>query len=630
MRLQAWIWMLCAGLAACGGQPQSPAPASAPAATAESASGPEESGETAEADVDADVDAAPAPEPEPELKAEPEPEPETQAAPDLHATPQAEIDQAVLQAEAILQADDEVQLHRLLQHLLQARNQAPEDPSRSALVERVASRLMDWGELALAHGNSRLLQRDLPLLQQLNLAQPRVQALAAELERVQRIAAQLQKAEQQRAAGKHLAPPGDNAVESLHEVLKQVPEHRIAARHLAQIEASVLDQALQAADQNHFAQADALLAQAGRIRGFSAQVQDAAARLVELRERRLSEVRAQVKGALDAGDVGAAQKLLPELEAVAPSRDEAGQLQAQIERVQRYGVHDAGALLLDPLADGGQGPGMVVLPVGHFMMGSANSDSGRHASELPQHRVQFTRGFAMSRTEITVGQFRAFIESSGHRSQTRGNRKAPVYDERRGSIIERQGVTWRDDYAGKPAPDELPVVHVSWEDAAAYAQWLSEQTGARYRLPSEAEFEYALRAGSSGVFPWPGQVPPANSENLTGALDASPSGRSWSNAFEGYGDGYWGPAPVGRFASNAFGLADINGNVSEWVADCWHDSYARAPRDGSAWVNPGCQQRVVRGGSWASSPDRSRSAFRLPAAPTHTSPRVGFRVVREL
>lgn len=307
-----------------------------------------------------------------------------------------------------------------------------------------------------------------------------------------------------------------------------------------------------------------------------------------------------------------------------------GEIRAQIERVQRYGRYDAGRLLVDPLASGGQGPGMVVLPVGRFAMGSGREDARQRASELPQHTVQFKRGFAMSRTEITVGQFRSFVDASGYRTHTRGNRSAPVYDERSGSIVERRGVTWRNDYAGKTASDDLPVVHVSWEDAVAYAQWLSEQTGARYRLPSEAEFEYALRAGSSGMFPWPGQVPPKGAENLTGARDASPSGRNWRNAFEGYGDGHWGPAPVGRFAANALGLADINGNVSEWVADCWHDSYARAPRDGSAWVNPGCEKRVIRGGSWASSPDQSRSAFRAASAPDRTSPRLGFRVVREL
>jgi formylglycine-generating enzyme required for sulfatase activity len=119
-------------------------------------------------------------------------------------------------------------------------------------------------------------------------------------------------------------------------------------------------------------------------------------------------------------------------------------------------------------------------------------------------------------------------------------------------------------------------------------------------------------------------------ENLTGARDRSPSHRSWANAFAGYGDGFWGPAPVASFLSNAFGVSDINGNVSEWVADCWHDSYSRAPNDGSAWVNPGCKERVVRGASWASSPAQARSAFRAGMDANTTSARIGFRVARDL
>src|SRR5690606_9743986 len=139
-------------------------------------------------------------------------------------------------------------------------------------------------------------------------------------------------------------------------------------------------------------------------------------------------------------------------------------------------------------------------------------------------------------------------------------------------------------------------------DAQAYAEWLSTQTGRRYCLPSEAEFEYALRAGGQGRWPWGDGPPPPLAANTTGALDRSPAGRTWTNAFPGYGDGYWGPAPVGSMEPNAWGLHDLAGNVSEWVADCWHDGYRRAPSDGSAWVNPGCRDQVIRGGSWASSP----------------------------
>jgi formylglycine-generating enzyme required for sulfatase activity len=176
----------------------------------------------------------------------------------------------------------------------------------------------------------------------------------------------------------------------------------------------------------------------------------------------------------------------------------------------------------------------------------------------------------------------------------------------------------------------MPVLHISVGDASRYAAWLSEQTGHRYRLPSEAEFEYVLRAGSSGRFPWGEHSPPADSGNFTGARDVSPSGRRWTNAFADYGDGAWGPARAGMYRPNIWGVHDLAGNVSEWVADCWHSSYRRAPKDGRPWVNPGCRTQVIRGGSWASSPAHTRSAWRQGSDANNTSARVGFRVVREI
>ena len=119
-------------------------------------------------------------------------------------------------------------------------------------------------------------------------------------------------------------------------------------------------------------------------------------------------------------------------------------------------------------------------------------------------------------------------------------------------------------------------------------------------------------------------------ENITGENDISRTRRRWSVSFTGYSDKYWGPAPVGSFKPNPFGLMDMGGNVAEWTRDCWHDSYIRAPADGAAWSNPGCDQHVIRGGYWASSPDQTRSAHRLHANPAQHDARIGFRVAREL
>jgi formylglycine-generating enzyme required for sulfatase activity len=246
------------------------------------------------------------------------------------------------------------------------------------------------------------------------------------------------------------------------------------------------------------------------------------------------------------------------------------------------------------------------------------------------HYVRFDRGFAMSRTEVTVDQFRRFIASTGYRTTAARRGYSMVYEPRGGNFVRRNGIDWRHGYDGREARGDMPVLHVSARDADAYAAWLGDRSGHRYRLPSEAEFEYALRAGHQSRYPWGDGAPPPGTGNFTGEHDRGPGGRRWNNAFMDYDDGWWGPAPVATFDPNAFRLHDLAGNVSEWVADCWHDGYRRAPADGNAWLNPGCRTRVMRGGAWASAPEQTRSAWRAPAGADTTNARLGFRVVRDL
>jgi formylglycine-generating enzyme required for sulfatase activity len=279
---------------------------------------------------------------------------------------------------------------------------------------------------------------------------------------------------------------------------------------------------------------------------------------------------------------------------------------------------------------GGVGPEMVVVPFGRFRMGAADADPDGQDVERPAHDVVFARGFAIGRAEVTVGEFGRFVAASGYRSHATRVGHSIVYDEKGGVLSEHEGVDWRRDHVGRIAAPGLPVVHVTFEDARAYAAWLSAQTQARYRLPSEAEFEYVLRAGTVTPYPWGSGPPQRVVGNLPGDGDLSRSMRRWGNAIPGYRDAFWGPSPVRNFAAEHFGTFDMVGNVSEWTLDCWHDSYQRAPADGSAWVNPGCPQRVVRGASWGSSLDQARSASRLPVDATTSTARLGFRVVREL
>lgn len=291
---------------------------------------------------------------------------------------------------------------------------------------------------------------------------------------------------------------------------------------------------------------------------------------------------------------------------------------------------------------------MVIVPAGRFVMGSPENESGRYANEGPPHHVTFDRPFALGLHEVTVGEFRRFVEASGYVTRAEGGEGSFFRDPASGEWRLEPTLNWRFDSAGRPAVDALPVVHVSWDDARAYARWLSAQSGAHYRLPSEAELEYANRAGSRSAFPWGEGAPPTPLANIKGEKDrAVTAPHLWPHTadeeryalregetpryFHGYGDGFGAPAPVASFPPNAFGLHDTAGNVWEWAADCWHADYHGAPADGSAWLEGGdCAQRVVRGGSWYCYPRHIRAANRWARWPIFRNMYIGFRLARDL
>jgi formylglycine-generating enzyme required for sulfatase activity len=317
-------------------------------------------------------------------------------------------------------------------------------------------------------------------------------------------------------------------------------------------------------------------------------------------------------------------------------------MRAQITNTELYGGFERGQIFSDRLTlDGAPasatfataeriGPLLRVLGIGSFVMGSPENEPGRDATEGPQRELRRVHGFAMALGETSVAQFAAFIAATGYTTDADRAGNSIVYDEKTGRMTPLKGVNWHLDYLGQASADNLPVLHVSYSDALEYTRWLSETTGQRYRLASEAEFEYALRAQTKSPYWWGAGTPSSLVENLTGKKDSSESNRTWSSGFANYGDNFWGPAATQSFAPNPFGLFDLGGNVSEWVADCWHESFARAPNDFSAWENPGCAQRVVRGASWGSAPAESRSASRAAFNNTHRSAKIGFRVVRDL
>ncbi|NLC61503.1 MAG: SUMF1/EgtB/PvdO family nonheme iron enzyme [Gammaproteobacteria bacterium] len=503
-------------------------------------------------------------------------------------------------------------------------------------LEQARRRLLAMGDEALAEaGHDFVALREARRVAAVARAVwPGSEEVDAYLQRVD-LADQLwelnRQAEEQIAAGR-LGESGGGALPLLRQALELSPGQPRAMQNLAAVESALIRRAEDAAGADDFDTASQWLDHAAKIRPESATVPDARVRIARQREARIARLRDEGVAALGQFDgIARARAILGDLLRIAePGDPAAAELRERIDLAVHYGLFRPGQVFTDALDTGGRGPRMVVVPHGAFTMGAPEDEGGSSDQERPQRNIRFDRGFALSMTEVTVGEFRRFVNATGHRTRAERRGFSMAWDERSGNFVRRSRVDWRSDYAGGRANDRLPVVHISAEDAQAYVEWLSAQTGRRYRLPSEAEFEYALRAGTSTPFPWGEGSPPEGSGNFTGARDRSPGGRRWSNAFDGYGDGHWGPAPAGSFTPNAWGVHDLAGNVSEWVADCWHENYRRAPRDASAWVNPGCRMFVIRGGAWASSPEQTRSAWRAPAARDTTNARIGFRVVREL
>ena len=232
-------------------------------------------------------------------------------------------------------------------------------------------------------------------------------------------------------------------------------------------------------------------------------------------------------------------------------------------------------------------PEMVVVPAGSFRMGDLSG--GGDADEQPVRSVAIARAFALARYETTFAEWDACAAAGACRG----------------------GVN--DIGLGR---DRRPVMLVTWQDAMGYVDWLSRLTGKPYRLPSEAEWEYAARAGSETRFPW-------GSEVGRGRANCVDCGSGWDDERT---------APVGSYPANAFGVHDMVGNMYEWVADCGRESYAGAPSDGSvhAHGDGACAWRMMRGGSWCSLARASRPANRVMVPNIFHDIHVGFRVARSL
>jgi len=235
---------------------------------------------------------------------------------------------------------------------------------------------------------------------------------------------------------------------------------------------------------------------------------------------------------------------------------------------------------------------MIALPAGCFMMGSPKSEPERDADEGPRHEV-CVDAFELGKYEVTFADWDACVADGGC---------APIED---------------DEGWGR---GRRPLINVSWQQAHDYIRWLNHTAPGGFRLPSEAEWEYAARAGTETAF-------------STGPC-ISTDQANFDGTFE-YGDcpdptnvDLHQSVPVGRYPANPWGFYDVHGNVNEFVEDCWNDGYDGAPTDGSPWVEGNCTRRVVRGGSWHGYPGYLRSAYRCQAGPAFGHRTLGFRLAR--
>ena len=276
-------------------------------------------------------------------------------------------------------------------------------------------------------------------------------------------------------------------------------------------------------------------------------------------------------------------------------------------------------------------PEMVVVPGGSFRKGSPPGEQGRDHLEGPVHEVTIAVPFAVGRHEVTVDEFRRFVDETGHLAGSSCHTHEGVDWE--GWPVElpdstwgyRLGRNWR-----KPGFDQSgrhPVVCVSWEDAQAYVAWLSRETGEEYRLLSESEWEYAARAGTTTARPW-GEDESGQCRYANGA-DASAKERYLDWPAASCRDGHVKTAPAGSFAPNDWGIHDMLGNVWEWTEDC-PNGYLGALSDGGASESGDCSRRVLRGGSWYAEPGELRSANRDAFTTRDRAANLGFRVVRTL
>ena len=405
-----------------------------------------------------------------------------------------------------------------------------------------------------------------------------------QLDQEAQISALLSGAKADLSANRLTSPAGNNAWEKYQAVLKLAPGHIDAQKGMDNVIArykSMFDSALR---RKKFTEAQRYVSQ---IRSVHAN-----APVLSEMEDRLSASRADEKRRQEVQK----EKLERIRQEAADAERRRQEQEAAARKAESNREKRAGRKFRDCEAC----PEMVVVPAGAFAMGSSSGESGRYADEGPRHQVKMWYPFAVGVYEVTFEEWDACVDAGGCG----------------GYVPDDKG--W--------GRGKRPVINVSWNDAQAYVQWLSNKTGAEYHLLSESEWEYVARAGTNTARYW-GESSRAQCRYANGADETA---RRYHNNWpvEACDDGHYHTAPVGTYTANAFGLCDVLGNVWEWTQDCWNDNYSNVSGDGSARESGNCSMRVLRGGSYVSGPRFLRSAYRIGETSELRDGGLGFRVAR--
>jgi len=548
---------------------------------------------------------------------------------DLQALEALTSDELVKAAELALQEQRYFQPENdnALFYLINLKSLDPEHGNIKSLTNSIKQRLQSSIEIALEDSNETLLKSSISRLKSLGFKKD-IKTLQKQLSVLKTINKLYDKGSKQLQNNQIANENSEGAWHTAKQGLSVDSSNSKAQLLASKVNGTLINSALRAAEEIDFELAQELIEKAALLIPNSMAVELAQSRIQVLKQQRINWLQQQLELAISNDNLARAKRMFAQLKDMGISLVQLEEHQANINRLEIYGKFKPFDAIRDKTTKGQILPKMIVMPTGRFIMGSQNGP--KH--EKPAHQVNINYGFAVSQNEISIADFKLFIQSTSYVTDAEKNRASRIYDIRTGRLKNKYRINWQKNYLGKRGNDLDPVIHVSWNDAIAYTKWLSEITSKKYRLLSEAEFEYVQRAGSSSFYPWGDGSPSEVIENLTGKLDKSKENHRirWKKGFDKYNDKYWGPAPVGSFISNPFKINDISGNVMEWVMDCWHDSYTRAPLDGRAWINPGCQDHVIRGGGWSSSINEFSSTHRLKSKGNFTDARLGFRIALDL